>query len=269
MSLEQQSRWSSLGEYLNETVDRDLALNLLSPFVILVGWELGARTGVINPKFFPAPSAVLGVAGQMIADGTLIHHTLVSLGRVIPAFVVASALGIVTGLLMGWSPNIDAIADPLVSAFYPLPKVVLLPIIFLIFGLNDLSRMVALGAAVYLLVTINTVGGARQVDEAYLEAARDNGASGYRMVREVILPASLPHIFSGLSLAMGISFVLIVVVEMVASKSGLGYLIWNSWNLFTIKQMYVAVITINVLGIVFTYGIEAVGTYLTRWQEGM
>lgn len=267
MSTEQGSRWSSVRDYLDETNERDLALNLLLPFVILVGWEIGAWAGLINTQFFPAPSAILGVAGQMLADGSLVHNTLVSLGRIIPAFVVASAFGIVTGLLMGWSSRIDTIIDPIVSALYPLPKVVLLPIIFLIFGLNDLSRMVALGAAVYLLVTINTVGGARQVEEAYLEAARDNGASGYRMIREVIFPASLPHIFSGLSLAMGISFILIVVVEMVAAQSGLGYIIWNSWNLFTIKKMYVAVITINVLGIVFTYGIEAVGSYLTRWQE--
>lgn len=268
MSLERSSLTDRIQEYVRREFDRDLLLSLLSPVFLVLGWEVGVRGGMINPRFFPPPSAIVGVAGEMIADGSLIHHTLVSLGRILPAFVVAGALGIVLGLLMGWSDRIYVIVDPIVSAVYPLPKVVLLPIIFLLFGLNDVSRMVALGAAVFLLVVINTVGGAREVNEEYIEAARDNGASGYSMIREVIFPASLPHIFSGLSLGMGVSFILIVVVEMIAAENGLGYIIWNSWNLFTMKRMYVAIITINVLGIVFTYGLEWTGSYLTRWKEG-
>ena len=267
MSTERSTLTDRLPEYLRQELDRDLLLNFLTPVLIILGWEVGVVAGTINDRFFPPPSQVVGVAGEMLADGSLVHHTSVSLGRIVPAFVVAGALGIILGLLMGWSERINAIVDPLVSAIYPLPKVVLLPIIFLIFGLNDISRMVALGAAVFLLVVINTVGGAREVNEEYIEAARDNGASGYSMIREVIFPASLPHIFSGLSLGMGVSFILIVVVEMIAAENGLGYVIWNSWNLFTMKRMYVAIITINILGILFTYGIEWTGAYLTRWRE--
>lgn len=266
MSTETPSVYDKVRDFARGEVDRNVILNFLSPFLILIGWEAGAQVGVINDRFFPPPSAIVGVAGEMLADGSLIQHTMVSLGRILPAFIVASALGIALGLLMGWSDRIYAVADPLVSAIYPLPKVVLLPIIFLMFGLNDTSRMVALGAAVFLLVVINTVGGAREVDDDYIEAARDNGASGYSMIREVIFPASLPHIFSGLSLGMGVSFILIVVVEMIAADSGLGYIIWNSWDLFQMKRMYVAIVTINILGIVFTYGLEWTGKYLTRWQ---
>lgn len=266
MSVERQTLSERLQEFVHGEIDREVLLSILSPIVLIVGWEIGAQTGAINPQFFPAPSSVLGMAGEMIADGSLLYHTLASLGRIIPAFVVASALGVALGLLMGWSDRIYTIFDPLVSAIYPLPKVVLLPIIFLIFGLNDLSRMIALGAAIFLIVVINTAGGAREVNEEYIEAARDNGASGYTMIREVIMPASLPHIFSGISLGMGVAFILIVVVEMIAAESGLGYVIWDSWNLFTIRRMYVAIFTINFFGVVFTYGIEWVGKYLTRWQ---
>lgn len=268
MSIESPTLTDRVSEFVEEEIDRHALLNVISPFAILVLWEVTARVGVINAQFFPPPTAVLEIAGEMLADGSLVHHTLVSLGRIIPAFVVAGAVGIVLGLLMGWSDRIYTIVDPLVSALYPLPKVVLLPIIFLIFGLSETSRMVAIGTAVFMLVVINTVGGAREVDPEYIEAARDNGAKGYTMIREILLPATLPHIFSGLSLGMGVSFILIVVVEMIAADSGLGYIIWDSWNLFTIKRMYVAIITINVLGIVFTYGLEWIGAYLTRWQAG-
>lgn len=266
MSLEGQTLADRFSEFVQGEIDRELVLSILSPILVLVGWELGVRTGFINARFFPAPTAIVDEAGGMIADGSLVTHTLVSLGRILPAFVVASALGISLGLLMGWSDRIYRIVDPLISAIYPLPKVVLLPIIFLLFGLNDTSRMVAIGAAVFLLVVINTVGGAREVDEDYIEAARDNGASGYSMIREVLFPATLPHIFSGLSLGMGVSFILIVVVEMIAADSGLGWIIWNAWDLFEIRRMYVAIVAINILGIVFTYGIEWLGKYMTRWQ---
>ena len=266
MSVEDRSLSDRLSEFAQGEIDRELFLNLLSPIVVLLAWEVSAQQEWINPRFFPAPSSILAVAGDMIADGSLYANTAVSLGRILPAFILAGALGVTVGLLMGWSQKIYAVVDPIVSAIYPLPKVVLLPIIFLIFGLNDISRIIAIGAAVFLLVVINTMGGAREVNEEFIEAARDNGASGYTMIREVLMPASLPHIFSGLSLAMGVSFILIVVVEMTAAESGLGYIIWDSWGLFAIKRMYVAILTINILGIVFTYGIEWVGKYLTRWQ---
>lgn len=266
MSVETPGVTDRVTDFIDEQVGRQLFLNLLTPVVVLVAWEATAQTGVLNPQFFPPPTDIIARAGEMLADGSLVHHSMVSLGRIVPAFVVGGALGIALGLLMGWSDRIHAVANPLISALFPLPKVVLLPIIFLIFGLSNTSRMVALGTAVFLLVVINTVGGAREVDPEYIEAAKDNGASGYAMLREVMLPASLPSIFSGLSLGMGVSFIIIVVVEMIAAEDGLGFIIWNSWELFTIQRMYVAIVTINVLGIVFTYGIDWLGRYLTRWQ---
>ncbi|WP_336024131.1 ABC transporter permease [Halobellus salinisoli] len=253
--------------FFDRRLDSQLVLNGISPLLLLLGWEIGARTELIDTRFFPAPSSILSAGWRLLADGSLVHHTLVSLGRVLPAFIVASALAVVVGLLMGWSDRLYAIIDPIVSALYPLPKVVLLPVIFLVFGLNDFSRILALGSAIFLLVVINTVAGAREVDPVYIEAAHDNGATGYALIREVLLPASLPHIFSGLSLGMGVAFILIIVVEMAAADSGLGYVIWNSWELFTIDRMYVAIAAINLLGVVFTYGIEWTGRYLVRWQD--
>ncbi|MGQ4557566.1 ABC transporter permease subunit [Halobellus sp. GM3] len=271
MSTRTETFFGRVHRFVRSEVDRQLLLSFLSPVVILVTWEISSRVGVLNPQFFPPPSTVLVKTYDLLfgPNAELIHQTLVSLGRILPAFVIGGGLGIVLGVLMGWSETLDNIFDPVVSAMYPLPKVVLLPILFLIFGLNETSRIVALGLAIFLLVVINTAAGARQVDNEYIEAAKDNGASNYTMLREVILPATLPHIFSGLSLGMGVAFILIVVVEMVAAESGLGYMIWNSWELFTIRRMYVAIITINVLGILFTYGLEWTGKYLTRWREGL
>jgi len=259
---------TQLGSFVRTRVDRQTLLSVFSPVFVLVAWEVASRVGLLNPEFFPTPTSILakGIELTFGPQAELIHQTLVSLGRIIPAFVVGGGLGILLGLIMGWSSTFDAILDPIVSAIYPLPKVVLLPILFLIFGLTETSRVIALGMAIFLLVVINTAAGARQVDPVYVEAAKDNGASNYRMLREVIFPASLPHIFSGLSLGMGVAFILIVVVEMVAAKSGLGFMIWDSWTLFSIRRMYVAIVTINILGIVFTYGIEWVGASLTQWQ---
>ncbi|MEF8781131.1 MAG: ABC transporter permease [Haloferacaceae archaeon] len=241
-------------------------LNLLPILGALLLWELLSRTAIVHPVFFPPPTTVLGATVEELLDGEMLYHLGVSLRRILLAYVLGATSGIAVGLAMGWSREIRLLVNPYVAILYPIPKITLLPIAFSLFGVTELARVLTMSLAVFLLVAINTMGGVRQIDDVYVDVALDNGAGTLALYREVILPGALPQIVSGLSLGFGVGFVLIVVIEMVGANSGLGYVIWNSWQLFTIPRMYVALLLINVLGIVFVYGIEELGDSLTPWE---
>ncbi|MFQ3293893.1 MAG: NitT/TauT family transport system permease protein [Halobacteriales archaeon] len=241
---------------------------LLWPFVLLaIGWEVAARWAIIDYRFFPPPSTVLSLGVDLYLYGDFLTHLLASLRRVLLGGLIGTTSGISLGLLAGRTPWVRAVADPHLSVLYPLPKIALLPVMFSIFGVSETARILTLALAVGLLVTINTMDAVTQIEESYIEAARDNGANRLEVYREVILPGILPQLASGLSLGFGVAIVLLVIIEMVAADAGLGYVIWTSWQQFKIQQLYVALFTINVLGLVFVHGPEELGDWLTPWQQ--
>lgn len=242
-------------------------ISLTPLFVLVLCWEGAAQSGVINPAFYPPPSLIAETAVVSFIDGEMGRHLWTSLRRVILALLAGGSAGIGIGLVMGYSTTVRAVLYPYVGLLYPIPKIVVLPVMFSIFGLTELSRLLTMSLAVFLLVTMNTVGAVGQIEAVHFEAARDNGAGTVALFREVIVPGALPQIFSGLSLGFGLGFILIVVIEIVAADAGLGYVIWSSWQLFRIPRLYVALLLINLTGLVFIYGIEELGNYLTPWQE--
>ncbi|WP_070365399.1 ABC transporter permease [Halodesulfurarchaeum formicicum] len=243
-------------------------LLLLGPFVALgVVWEAGARGGVIDARFFPPPTAVLGLAVELYVHGDFLTHLLASLRRVLLGGLLGTASGVTMGLLAGRNGGVRAILDPHLSVLYPLPKIAILPVMFSIFGVSETARILTMALAVFLLVTINTMDAVTQIEDQYIAAARDNGAGRVAIYREVVLPSILPQVASGLSLGLGIAVVLLVIIEMVAADSGLGYVIWTSWQQFKILELYVALFSINVLGLVFVHGPEEIGDWLTPWQQ--
>lgn len=248
------------------TIRTRLRLNLLPILAALLLWELLSGVGIVHPVFFPPPTAILAATVEEFRHGEMLYHLGVSLRRILLAYVVGATSGIAVGLAMGWSRDIRLLVNPYVALLYPVPKITLLPIAFSLFGVTELARVLTMSVAVFLLVAVNTMGGVRQIDDVYVDVAVDNGAGTLALYREVLVPGALPQITSGLSLGFGIGFVLVVVIEMVGANAGLGYVIWNSWNLFTITRMYVALFCITVLGIVFVYGIEELGASLTPWE---
>lgn len=268
MSTESESLGRRFKDLTGRRVDPQQLLNLISPLLIILAWEIAVNfAGLLDPRLYPPPSVVVHTMWALTVEGVLPHETYITMRRIIPAFAIGSFLGILTGLLMGFSDRIDAVADPIVTMLYPLPRVVILPIIFLFLGITETARITVLAIGIYLLMVISTVGGAKSVDPVYIEAAKDNGASGVTMLREVYLPASLPHIFSGLSLSVGTAYVVIVVIEFIAASSGLGFFIWDSWGLFAVHNMYAGVITLGILGFISIYGTELIGKWLMRWNR--
>jgi ABC-type nitrate/sulfonate/bicarbonate transport system permease component len=176
------------------------------------------------------------------------RHIGVSLYQALSGFAIGASCGIVLGLLSGASRPIDRFYEPLISLTYPVPKIALLPLIFAWFGLGDLSKIVTITISVFYPVYICALAGAKSVSRVHIWAARNMGASAPQIIWRVLLPTALPQIFNGLRIALALSFVVMFVAQMVESSVGLGYLILFAEQNLRFDMMYVAIVSIGVIG---------------------
>jgi NitT/TauT family transport system permease protein len=245
----------------------DRAIGILSPLILLGVWEICARTAVIDVRFFPAPSNVIKHLVQMIGSGDLWRHLSASLYRLVVGFFVGCVPAIIIGLAIGLYRPVRAAFDPLISATYPIPKSSLLPLILLIFGLGESSKIAMVAIGVFYPVVINTAAGVRQIAPIFLDVGHNFGASRFNMFRTVALPGALPLIMTGVKLGAGMGLVLIAIAEMVGAKSGLGYMIWNAWELFDVQTMYVGLFVIAIIGFLLNAGFDMLERVIVPWRN--
>ncbi len=168
---------------------------------------------------------------QLTLNGELAMHTAATLWRVFAGFVIGAVPAVAIGLLMAMFRPVRIFFDPLIAALMPIPKVALMPLLLLAFGFGDASKIALVATAVFFPVIVNTYAGAANIDRIYWDVAKNYGASSYILFTRVVFFGALPLIFAGLRIALAVSFVVLVAAEFVASKTGIGYLIWNSWEL--------------------------------------
>ena len=247
---------------------RDLILAITTPILLLVLWELCARGQIIDPRFFPPPTRILTAGWEMILSGELWEHTAPTLMRLGVGGGLGALAGIVVGLLMGSSRALNAALGPLFSALYPLPKIAIFPILLMIFGPTELPKIIAVFITTFFIMQINTVSGVWAIDRKLLEAGAAYGATGLARFRHVVLPGAMPFVFSGLRTATGTAVVVVTAVEFTgATTTGLGYLIWNSWQLFIPEKLYVGLVVIGLIGAVVTTLLSRSETLLLPWRR--
>jgi ABC-type nitrate/sulfonate/bicarbonate transport system permease component len=242
-------------------------LRIASPFLLLLLWELLSRGGVLDRRFFPPPTELVTSAQAMLSDGSLLASARDSLRRLVIGYVSGAALGIALGLWLGLSSWSRALFEPWLIVTYPIPKLALYPLLVLIVGLGEPPIIILLAIAVFYVVAINLIAGVLAIRPVILDVGRDCGASFWQLVRTVALPASLPHIMTGLEISMGIAYIVLIAAEFVGAKSGLGSVIWNSWQLFDVAPMYVSIVTISVLGYGSVIALRYIAQLLMPWQK--
>jgi sulfonate transport system permease protein len=246
---------------------RDLTLAVLTPVVLLLLWEVAALVGVLDARLFTPPSDILVRGWEMIASGELWVHVGATVARLAAGFLLGSVAGIAVGLVMGvWRP-VRAALGPTFTALYALPKIAILPLLLLIFGLTETPKVLSVAISVFFVVQINTLAGILQIDSRILEAARAYRAAGWKLFRYVLLPAATPSIMTGLRVAAGMAVIVVTAVEFVASNNGLGYLIWNSWQLFQPQTMFVGLIVVSVIGATVTGLVILLERALLPWRH--
>lgn len=245
---------------------RDVSLAVLTPVVLLLVWEIAARTGLVDARLFTPPSQIAAQGWEMTVSGELWKHIAATGTRLLIGFTCGAAAGILVGLLMGVSRPLRAALGPTFTALYALPKIAILPLLLLIFGLTETPKILSVAISVFFVIQINTLAGIIQIDDRILEAARAYKATGTKLFRHVLLPGAMPSVMTGLRVAAGMSVIVITAVEFVASNDGLGYLIWNSWQLFQPSKMYVGLIVVSVLGALVTGLIILLERALIPWK---
>lgn len=246
---------------------RDRLLAWGAPIVLVALWEAAVRARLLDARFFPPPTLVLATLARLIADGTLIRHAAVSIGRVLAGFVLGSAVGLTSGLILGTVRPLRVALEPVISALYVLPKVAILPLVMLIFGLGESSKIALVALATFFVVVINTTAAVVGIEPIYLEAGRAFGARRRQMFGHIILPAALPVMFTGLRLALGTALIVIIAAEFVATQEGIGYFIWLAWNTLRPEAMFAGFIVIGVLGALSYAGIVRAGRWLMPWLD--
>jgi ABC-type nitrate/sulfonate/bicarbonate transport system permease component len=245
---------------------RDRLLNVISPLALLTLWELCARFDVIDTRFFPAPSSVLSIAVEMLQSGELVTHTAASMQRLAYGTILGGVPALVLGIVMGLNRTIRALFDPLIAATYPVPKSAILPLALLVFGLGEASKVFMVAIGVFFPVVINATTGVLEINKIYLDVGRNYQASRWNTFWTIALPGALPVIMTGFKLGIGIGLVLIAVAEMVAAKSGLGYLIWSAWSTFAVEQMYVGLFVIALIGFLITLVLNELERVIIPWK---
>lgn len=245
----------------------DLSLAIGTPIFILVLWEVTARMGVVDPRFFPAPTTIFEKLGVLSTNGELWSNTGISLRRLAIGFVVGVVPGIIIGVSMGLYRPIRSALKPLVSGTYPIPKSALLPLILLIFGMGETSKVVMVAIGVFYPVALNTASGVMNLDRVYYDVAKNFGASKWRVFRKVAIPGAMPSIMTGVELGAGLGLILIAIAEMVGAQSGLGFMIWNAWELYSVETMYVGLFVIAIIGYLLAIIIGGVGKLLMPWTR--
>jgi ABC-type nitrate/sulfonate/bicarbonate transport system permease component len=244
---------------------RRWALRLGSVAAILIAWQLYG--GSINPILLSDPSAVAAAFAGMVRDGTLGHALASSLVVLGLGFGAGAVAGIAIGLAAGRSETISALIDVPVNALYAVPAVALVPVIVLWFGFAVLTKTAVVFLFVIFPVLINTTRGVRETDPELVEVARSFCSSERRMWLDLILPAALPFIVTGLRLAIGRALIGVIVAEYYTSLSGLGDLISTNASNFETARMFVPIVVIAMLGVVCTALLELAERRLVQWRK--
>ena len=231
---------------------------------VLAIWEIVSRTRAVPAVFLPSPEAVAAELVHLAQTGDLWRSTGASLGRIGAGFLLGSAAGLVVGILAGISPRAEAIADPLIAAVYPIPKIALLPLLILWLGIGETPKVALIAVGAFFPVAIGTATAIRDVDPLLIRAARSFGADPVQVITKVQLPAAVPAVFASLRLAAGMSLLLVVSAEMIAATAGIGYLILYAGDLMQTSRLLAGIVVLSILGLLSTAGLSTLERRLFR-----
>lgn len=256
------------------------------PVLVIVLWQVLSTSGLINPVVLPSPVAVVerwwdyllpteaydpaqsswilwALSGEMLFDAWS------SLYRVVLGFAVGAGLALPLGLAMGGNPRIYALFDPLMQVLRPIPPIAYIPLAILWFGLGNAPAVFLIAIGAFFPVLMNTIAGVRHVDGIYLRAARNLGAGRLTMFLRVILPAATPYILAGARIGIGTAFIVVIVSEMIAVNSGLGFRILEAREFMWSDKIIAGMFTIGFLGLAIDIGMNRLNNHLLRWHRGL
>ena len=231
----------------------------------LVAWEVAVRLGLVSAIFVPAPTSVARTLVESTANGSMLSALGATLLRVLPGLLVGAVPGLLVGLAMGSSRRLRRALDPLVAALHPIPKIALLPLVMIIVGIGEASKVVVVAIAAFFPMAINTMTGVRQISPLYFEGAKSYGASRRKIFSRVAFPGALPMALSGLRLSANVAFLVTIAVEILAAETGLGALLWISWETLRVDLLYAALFVTALVGLAISFVVQRLTSLIVPW----
>ncbi|MER5929389.1 ABC transporter permease [Streptomyces sp. NPDC002054] len=245
---------------------RAVVLRSAAILALLALWEIAPRAGLADPTFLPPVSEVAVAWWELLRDGQLAEHVRASLIRSFGGFGIAVAVAVPLGLLIGWYRPVAELLGPLLEVFRNTAALALLPVFVLLLGIGETSKVSIVVYACVWPILLNTISAVRNADPTLVRLARSMDLSTPRLFQKVILPSSVPAVFTGIRLAGAVSILVLVAAEMIGAKAGLGYLINASQFNFAIPQMYAGIITISAIGVGFNQLLVTIERRLSLWR---
>jgi ABC-type nitrate/sulfonate/bicarbonate transport system permease component len=228
-------------------------------------WELAVRTGFVQSPSIPSVTAIFAAWGKLVSSGVIFEQTGASLYRMFIGYLIASTLGIFIGLMMGYFRFVDNLLEPLVELLRPIPTPAYIPIAILILGLGTEMKVFLISAATFFPVVLNTYSGVKHVDPVQIDTGRTFCLSSFEILRKIILPSAMPQIFTGLRISLGIGLIMVVISEMVAANSGIGYFILQAQRTFEVSQMYAGIFTLGIVGYLLNFIFIRIEKKIVHW----
>lgn len=255
---------------------RQAAIAVLLPLAVIILWQAAGHGGSLFGGVLPTPDRVwkawvvwaFGPSGGFNAySGTWLSNLVFSAERVVKGFACAILVGVPVGVMIGWNRVVSGAFDPTVQLLRPIPITAWLPFSIAIFGIQDVGAIFLIALGAFYPIVVNSAQGARDVERNLIRAALMMGASRWTVLRRVVLPASLPAIFTGLRIGLGIAWTAVIVAEMIAVKSGLGYVLWDAYYVGRMDVVIADMISIGVLGLVSDRIIILIEGWVLTWRR--
>jgi ABC-type nitrate/sulfonate/bicarbonate transport system permease component len=241
-------------------------LGTMSMGLFLVFWEMSVSFGWVNPLFTSSPSRIVTTAIEMFADGSIWYDLAVSGHEFIVGYGMAIVIGVPLGILMGWYGRVDAVLDPFVTALYATPRIALLPLVMIWFGIGIASKIAIVFLGAIFPILVSTITGVRTMNADFIKVARSFGSNDRQLFLTVALPSAVPMLLTGLRLGLAHALVGIVVGEMYGATHGIGFLIAVAGARFQTDKVMVGIIIIASLGIALTQLLRLIERRFERWR---
>ena len=237
-------------------------------FVLLIaGIEIGIRTGWIGRLTLPLPSEVLDVFRRLWVTGALWDHLLPSLSRFAVGGALGALAGVGVGTLIGLFGLVRAGLVPLIAALFPVPKIALLPLFVIWFGIGEGSKYALIALGTFTPMVVATYGAVDNVDRTLIRMGQSFGLRWWSIVRKIVLPGAMPGILSGLRIGLAIAIILLVAAEMLGATYGIGAYILEAGSLYDLERLFAGVVILSVLGVVTSSAIGWLERLLLRWRS--
>ena len=235
--------------------------------VLLLLWEVASANGWIDSVTFPRVSVIFASwIGAITGKGTLIVQLLPSLGRIFGGFVLAVIVAVPLGLLMGTVPLVYRLLEPITEFIRPIPSSAYIPVAILFLGIGNEMKIFVIFLACTFPILLNTYGGVRGVDPVLIDTGRTFGLSRVKALWQIILPASMPSILTGMRISLGIALIVAVVAEMITGNSGIGYFILDMQRIFRVPEMFAGIFTLGLLGFLINFAFLRIESHFLRWR---